>query len=217
MNKYLRRIRGILFKKYFDYVHNKHIKEMSKFPEFKGFHKITRYSRECIITEKIDGTNGLIYIDENNNLYVGSKNRWLWGSTQNEIHTDNNGFAKWCKVNKEELLKLGKGYHYGEFWGKGIQRTYGLKNNKFSLFNVSKWSDDNIRPKCCDVVPILFRGEFDTAHIVQTLWILKEHGSYAVSGYMNPEGIVIYHIVGRIYFKKTIENDEKPKGQEKDE
>jgi hypothetical protein len=24
--------------------------------------------------------------------------------------------------NREEMLKLGRGYHYGEFWGKGIQR-----------------------------------------------------------------------------------------------
>jgi hypothetical protein len=52
---------------------------MNSFPEFKEFKKIPRLSREIIITEKIDGTNGVIYIDENNNIFAGSRNRWLWG------------------------------------------------------------------------------------------------------------------------------------------
>ena len=30
--------------------------------EFMGFPKIARYSREVIVTEKIDGTNACIYI-----------------------------------------------------------------------------------------------------------------------------------------------------------
>jgi hypothetical protein len=25
---------------------------------------------------------------------------------------------------------------------------------------------------------------------------------------MKPEGVVVYHVAGRVYFKKTIENDE---------
>jgi hypothetical protein len=33
---------------------------------------------------------------------------------------------------------------------------------------------------------------------------------------MKPEGIVIYHTASRMYFKKTIDRDDKPKGQ-KDE
>lgn len=85
-------------------------------PEFKEFKKIPRLSREIIITEKIDGTNGLIYIDETNELFIGSRNRWL------DEHSDNHNFWHWATENKEELLKLGKGYHYGEFWGNGIQR-----------------------------------------------------------------------------------------------
>lgn len=213
MKRLYLKIRGMCLKTYFDYLHKKTTKEISKFPEFKGFHKIPRYSRECIITEKIDGTNGVIYIDENNNIYAGSKNRWLWGSTQNEVHNDNHGFAKWVKENKEELLKLGKGYHYGEWWGKGIQRTYGLKENRFSLFNVSKWYDNLERPKCCEVVPILFRGLFTTENIETTLKYLIETGSVAVPGYDNPEGVVIFHIKSGHLYKKTIKNDEQAKGQ----
>jgi hypothetical protein len=183
------------------------------FPEFKEFKKIPRYSRECIITEKIDGTNGVIYIDESNNIFAGSKNRWLWGSIQDEIHNDNYGFAKWVKENQEELIsKLGKGYHYGEWWGQGIQRNYGLKEKRFSLFNVSKWSDDSVRPKCCHVVPTLFTGDFTTDNIRLKLMMLEEGGSIAVPGFMQPEGIVIFHVPSGHLYKKTILNDEKPKG-----
>ena len=196
---------------------------MDNFPEFKEFKKIPRLSREIVITEKIDGTNGVIFIDENNNIFSGSRNRWLWGSVQDEIHNDNHGFAGWVKANKEELLKLSKGYHYGEWWGKGIQRGYGLEEKRFSLFNAGKWvKDKNIIlkekqeycPECCYVVPILYEGMFNTSIIQSILDELKIKGSYASPNFMKPEGIVIYHKQGNIYFKKTIENDEKGKTNE---
>ena len=212
MKKYWRTIKGLFLKNYFKYLHNKNVKEVSKFPEFKEFKKIPRYSRDCIITCKIDGTNGLIYIDEKNNIFAGSKNRWLWGSVQDEIHTDNQGFAKWVKENKQDLLKLGKGYHYGEWMGQGIQRNYGLKEKRFYLFNVSKWGDESIRPSCCRVVPTLFKGEFTTENILRVLENLKRCGSWAVPGYLQPEGIVIFHVQSGHFYKKTIVGDEKPKG-----
>jgi len=42
---------------------------------------------------------------------------------------------------------------------------------------------------------------------------LKANGSIAAPGFMKPEGIIIYHTAGNLYFKKTIENDEKYKGK----
>lgn len=216
------------------------LEEIIDFPEFQKFKKIPRLSREIIITEKIDGTNGVIFIDENNNIFAGSRNRWLWGSIQDEIHNDNHGFAFWVKQNKEELLKLGEGYHYGEWWGKGIQRGYGLEEKRFSLFNVSKWiekpgltdyltleylKDLKLRtknnkleyyPECCYVVPILYEGIFDTISINGILNELQVNGSYASPGFMQPEGIVIYHLAGKYYFKKTIFNDEKGKDEQKE-
>jgi hypothetical protein len=202
------------------------------FPEFKEFKKIPRLSREIIITEKIDGTNGVIFIDENNNIFAGSRNRWLWGSIQDEIHNDNMGFAAWVKANKEELLKLGKGYHYGEWWGKGIQRGYGLNEKRFSLFNVGRWCMWNEEPKlisinpktkeekyqerapkCCHIVPILYEGIFSEEQIILALANLSIGGSIVTLDFMNPEGIVIYHKSGNYYFKKTIENDDKAKGE----
>ena len=193
-----------------------------KFPEFKEFRKIPRLSREIIITEKIDGTNGIIYIDENNKIYAGSRNRWLWGEHQKEIHNDNHGFARWVMEHKEELKQLGKGYHYGEWMGQGIQRNYGLKERRFYLFNASRWKQDRTIPlaekqeycpECCKVVPVLWVGEFDTNIILQILNELKRNGSEAVPGFMNPEGIAIYHTAGNYYFKKTIEHDEKGKSE----
>jgi len=212
--------------------------EKKPFPEFKGFNKIPRLSREIIITEKIDGTNGIIYIDEDNNIFAGSRKRWLWGSIQDEVHNDNYGFAKWVKANKEELLQLGKGYHYGEWMGQGIQRNYGLKEKRFYLFNVGRWCLYNEEPKlisidqktkiekyqdrapqCCSVVPVLYRGDwfyegyqnlfFAPTHEISKLFA---HGSKAVPNFMKPEGIVIYHTASGQLFKKTIDNDEKPKG-----
>ena len=184
-------------------------------PEFQEFKKIPRLSREIIITEKIDGTNGVIYIsDDGLEMYVGSKSRWL------DDHNDNFGFWHWVMDNKEELMKLGKGYHYGEWWGKGIQRNYGLNEKRFSLFNVGRWVKEGelkekqeYCPDCCYIVPILYKGIFDTAMIESQLNFLKEVGSMACHGFMNPEGIIIYHVPSRYYFKKTIKNDEKGKEQ----
>lgn len=174
--------------------------------DFIEFGKIPRLSRECFITEKIDGTNGVIYIGEEGEFLVGSKSRWL------DEHNDNHGFYKWAMENKSELIKLGVGLHHGEWWGCGIQRGYGLKEKRFSLFNVSKWTDNDIRPKCCHVVPVLWHGTFDTDWVNTWLLNLEERGSSAAPGFMKPEGVVIFHTAGNLYFKKTIEKDEMPKG-----
>lgn len=55
--------------------------------EFMEFPKIARLSRECIITEKIDGTNGQIFIDEDGKFLIGSRTRWI------TPENDNHGFA----------------------------------------------------------------------------------------------------------------------------
>jgi hypothetical protein len=177
--------------------------------EFKKFESIARYSRDCIITEKIDGTNAQICITEDGQFLTGSRKRWI------TPENDNYGFSRWANENKEELMKLGVGFHYGEWWGQGIQCKYGMNKKIFSLFDVARWKDDEIRPKCCDVVPILFEGDFTTENILSTMNSLKNSGSVAVKKYNvcfdNPEGIVIFHKKGNIFFKKTFKNDEKGK------
>jgi hypothetical protein len=172
--------------------------------DFIGFPKIPRLSRDIMISEKLDGTNSQIYITEDYSIFAGSRKRWL------TPEQDNHGFAKWVLEHKDELLKLGPGRHFGEFWGQGIQRGYGLKEKRFSLFNVKKWGVD--RPSCCHIVPVLFQGEFTTDNVQIAIEMLRSYGSYAAPGYKNPEGIVIFHTASGYLFKKTLENDEKPKG-----
>lgn len=171
--------------------------------EFVPFPKIPRLSRDIIITEKIDGTNATIFIDEDfTTMRVASRKKWITPSD------DNYGFAGWAERNKEELLTLGPGWHRGEWWGQKIQRGYGLKERRFSLFNTSLTSI----PSCVSLVPLLYIGPFDTSVIDGILSDLKLGGSGAAPGYMNPEGICIFHTAAQSYFKKMIENDGGHKG-----
>ena len=175
--------------------------------EFKEFPKMARLSRNVIITEKIDGTNACILITPEGEFLTGSRTRWI------TPQDDNFGFSRWAHENKQELLKLGEGLHFGEWWGSGIQRGYGLPKGekRFSLFNTSRWSDDTLRPKCCHVVPVLYEGMFSTVEADIKIRLLKELGSLASPGFMKPEGIVIFHTAGNLGFKKTIEKDDTPK------
>lgn len=193
--------------------------------EFVGFPKIARLRRECLVTEKIDGTNASIRITEDGEFLVGSRTRWI------TPEDDNHGFARWAYDHKKELLGLGVGTHFGEWYGSGIQRGYGLKKGekRFSLFNVSRWclfgqepqriamADPRIEkyqdvlPACCGLVPILYRGIFDTARVEEAIADLKMNGSKAVPGYAFPEGVVVFHVAGNAGFKVTLEKDHEPK------
>lgn len=204
-----------------------------------------RLSRECIITEQIDGTNASIFIGEVDPLsfvphptvarfdykgrdyfmLAGSRTRWITPKD------DNFGFAKWVEENAGQLTQLGPGHHFGEWWGQGIQRGYGVKEKRFSLFNVSRWclhgetpqvipSADprivkmqDVLPPCCGLVPVLYRGLFLTDAVDAELRDLQNNGSVAAPGFMKPEGVVVYHVAGNCGFKKTIEKDEEPKGK----
>lgn len=168
-------------------------------PEFKSFRKIHRWNRDVIVTEKLDGTNGLVWIsDDGREIAAGSRNRWL------TLDDDNYGFASWVETNRLDLLKLGPGSHHGEWWGSGIQRKYGLTEKRFSLFNVSLTEI----PTCCELVPTLWTGTMEQLEVPAIMNRLKILGSVAVPGFMNPEGIVIYHVASNAIFKKTFEKEE---------
>lgn len=182
--------------------------------EFVEFPKIARLSREIVITEKIDGTNAQVYIqkvgDVGYDIMAGSRSRWI------TPEDDNYGFAKWVHLNREELIHgLGEGSHFGEWWGSGIQRGYGLTEGekRFSLFNTHRWSDPAVRPSCCDVVPELYKGVFDSDVINMQLERLRARGSFTAPGFMQPEGIVIYHTAAKTLFKKTLDKDDEWKGK----
>jgi hypothetical protein len=197
---------------------------------FEGFPKIARLRRDMIVTEKIDGTNASVEIVESmepsyedaivssavingfgrwRHMFAGSRTRYITPTA------DNFGFAAWVKIHAEQLLELGVGRHFGEWWGSGIQRGYGLTNGekRFSLFNTFRWSDDAKRPACCSVVPVLATGTFDTIVIDQATDRLRFDGSSAAPGFMNPEGIVVFHSASGQMFKRTLLKDEKHKGE----
>jgi len=181
---------------------------MSDLPAFEPFGKIPRLARECVVTEKIDGTNASVLITEDGDVFAASRSQWI------TPEADNYGFARWVVGNKDDLLRLGPGRHFGEWWGQGIQRNYSLREKRFSLFNVSKWSDGEVRPACCSVVPVLTTDMFDAPGLShRILKQLREEGSRASPGFMKPEGIVIFHIAANLLFKKTLERDEEWKSK----
>jgi hypothetical protein len=174
--------------------------------EFEGFQKIARLSRQCTITEKIDGTNACVAISDDGDFFTGSRTRWIVPGN------DNFGFAKWAHEHKEELLLLGPGRHFGEWWGAGIQRRYGQTEKRFSLFNTSRWQETP-PPACCSVVPVLYHGIFTSTAADEALELLRSKGSHAAPGFMQPEGIIIYQSAARMYFKKTLDKDDEWKGK----
>ena len=198
---------------------------------FAQFPKIARFCREVVVTEKIDGTNAQILISDTGPItlksgrvvpfMVGSRNRWIFPEA------DNNGFARWAYDNEALVLKLGHGRHFGEWWGAGIQRRYGQDRKRLSLFNTMRWREvgsepvkiaargnsrdsmvQDVAPDGIEVVPVLWKGKMSELNTDKIMADLKEHGSYAAPGYMNPEGIVIYHVAGNLSFKRTFEGDE---------
>lgn len=163
--------------------------------EFRPWGKIPRLANEKqFITEKIDGTNACIIIDEEGNFGCQSRNRII---TPEE---DNYGFARWAYENKDELMKLGSGHHFGEWWGLGIQREYGLKEKRFSLFNTHRWlKPDAVLPNCVHVVPTI-QGTIDEA-----IQFLKTNGSLAAPGFMRVEGIIVYNSLAKSYYKVILD------------
>lgn len=198
--------------------------------EFVSWSKIPRLNREWEITEKIDGTNGVLlwleplYDNEKAYalaqvdglaLYAGSRNRWL------TPESDNFGFAKWAKENAEDLRSLGQGRHYGEWYGLGINRGYGLNEKRFALFNTKLleawWGSPDLvseLPQYVDVVPVLstVMGQFLNTEVQDAIRYLKDNGSAIAYGFDRPEGVVVRHIQHGDRFKVLCEGDEAPKG-----
>lgn len=170
---------------------------------FESFQKISRANKSfgCVITEKIDGTNAQIVIENGAIVGVGSRSRWIAPGKA----TDNFCFAGWVQENEAELLSLGDGSHFGEWYGLGIQRGYGLTEKRFALFNTGRWSDPLVRPACCQCVPVLYAGEFNREVVAGVMATLKGAGSSMAAGYPDPEGIVIYLPGSRTLLKETYE------------
>lgn len=199
--------------------------------EFKPFPKIPRLNRDCVIQEKIDGTNASIVIVESDTPVEGAiatlENRYFFAGKRTSFCTpaaDNFGFANWVAMHIPELYELGPGTFYGEWWGGKIQRGYGVQEKRFSLFNTTRFclhgetpkqigvgKLQHVLPPCVGLVPELYRGLFSQDAVNQCLQKLRYNGSYAAPGFGNPEGIVVFHEASGALYKVTLEGDEKPK------
>lgn len=193
--------------------------------EFKEFPKIPRFNREIVITEKLDGTNAAVVIEQHpgpgrlmifdENLLADEDCLSMYAQSRSQFinpERDNFGFAKWVKDNATELFKLGPGVHYGEWWGKGVNKRYPtMAGKKFSLFNVARWGGEAIRPACCDVVPQIYKGPLIQAAIDAAVTSLRDYGSIACPG-AKAEGIIVFHTAANMPFKITCEKDETFKG-----
>ena len=129
---------------------------------------------------------------------------------------DNFGFALWVATHAQRLVEtLGEGRHFGEWWGRGVQRGYDQETKRFSLFNTHRYAglEDQFEDNTIlDTVPVLYHGPFGQFHIDRALSALEVQGSFAATGFMKPEGIIVYHSATSTLFKVTLENDESPKG-----
>lgn len=203
--------------------------------EFEGWPKIPRLNGDMVITEKLDGTNAGIIIEPctldpadiaqgNWRLAPGAFNLiqlaaeffWVGAQSRNRLITplsDNAGFAAWVDDHAHALVKtLGPGRHFGEWWGKGIQRGYDMPGKRFSLFNVDRWQDVDLSAVFgLGVVPVLVRHTFNTTVIKAMVDDLRSAGSVAAPGFMRAEGVVVWHSRARQLFKVLVENDDTPK------
>jgi hypothetical protein len=212
--------------------------------EFRNYGKIPRWVNEHVwISEKIDGSNSCIVIepltepeaDALHNDLTGYVAMVEWADaayavraqSRNKFITpgkgkDNFGFAAYVQEHAVAFVKvLGVGYHYGEWYGSGIQSGYGLANGekRFALFPTSRhtqWSDDFDKYKTVpklEIAPELYEGPFGEGNCIEDcLNVLREHGSFAQSAYRfdRPEGVVVqFKLSGARY--KAFVNEVGPK------
>ncbi|WP_435613281.1 RNA ligase family protein [Streptomyces sp. bgisy159] len=201
--------------------------------EFREWPKTKRLFRDIVVTEKIDGTNSAIHlttvadweaelirsIPGDGSLHVVEVDGVKWAvSAQSRRRiitpgktTDNYGFAGWVYDNAEALVRLlGEGLHFGEWWGRGIQRGYGLNERRFSLFNTERHGcvDASVGSVHVRPVPKTYEGVFSEEAITNELTNLRHHGSVAAPGFPNPEGICVYHSQSRNVYKVTLDNND---------
>lgn len=197
------------------------------FGEFKSWGSTTRENKNKTITEKIDGTNACIVI-YNGKVSAQSRKRII---TPDD---DNYGFAKWVYDNAGVLMDtLGYGYHYGEWYGEGIQKNpLGIEGKRFALFWATKYTEQNgyelNKVDGLETVPLLHHGQCDVWTIPNIMQDLDTYGSkvvgakttlvgsevpgmgdlvYQYNRAASAEGIIIWNNETRTRTKMLLEND----------
>lgn len=207
---------------------------------FTPYGKTPRLNRDIIVTEKIDGTNAAIRVEEGvwvnpslwdeegvtasietedtaYTLIAQSRNRIITPNSEGRS-TDNAGFAGWVREHALPLaLLLGAGIHFGEWYGQGIQRAYGLDHKRFALFNPDRYKWESIVAAqlsgvAVETVPVLYRGPNSTSTIRGVVEDLRLGGSHLPEALFYPaEGAIVFHTASRQVYKVLCENDDMPK------
>ena len=206
--------------------------------EFEKWPSIPRWANDTVtITEKIDGTNACIVIlpyspdhelmiqdgyakafgydnpDLMGGMYtfaVQSRKRFIKPGKD----TDNAGFAAYAFEHAAEFIEtLGYGKHYGEWWGRGIQRGYDLDHKKFSLFSPWRYATVDVsKVEGLDIVPTLFSGGVEGYLAISIiLATLEKEGSKAAPGFMRPEGLIVQSALTGAKYKAFTWDDGIPK------
>lgn len=163
--------------------------------EFSNWGKTARLLSDVVITEKIDGSNCAIIIEEitdqlkNGPVIIedGFKAFNIGAQSRNRLITpedDHQGFAAWVQDNADSLAAiLGPGTHFGEWTRKGLKRP------KFFLFNTARWFDVET-DYGLECVPIMYFGRYYEGLVAEQLKLLENFGSAAYDA--PPEGVVIF-------------------------
>jgi hypothetical protein len=226
------------------------------FGQFKSWGSTPRFHKSLHITEKIDGTNAgvsvqgipfghlsTINIPEDACPVINEQTSQAFlvrAQSRKRIITpgnDNFGFASWVWENADGLANLlGYGYHYGEWYGEGIQKNpLAVAGRRWALFNTWHWgSKPNLdRLKMVDIpgltlVPVLHDehrdGPADYMTIPNIMEDLALHGSKADGAemvrqgydwepdvYKQPEGIIVWQRETRQRYKILLREDDKHK------
>ncbi len=237
------------------------------FGQFKKWGSTPRFHKGLHITMKIDGTNGGVSVEFVDGAdmswhYSGQVPEdaiwvpaWVDGEPHKELGylvraqsrkriitptNDNFGFARWVWDNAEKLANLlGMGYHYGEWYGEGIQgNPMGVAGRKWALFNTWHWArpENAIALKNSGIpgithVPVLHdeqtHGPADYMTIPDIMENLNGLGrmveGYRTHPYANkmdsymvkdPEGIIVWHKETQQKYKILLHNDAIHKGQQ---
>lgn len=187
---------------------------MLQIEDFKGYPKTPRLEQETVtISEKVDGTNGVLYIhkphlcDVTNGIelspYVlaGSRSKWL--QDEGKKSWDNHGFGAWVAEHASELHNLPAGFHYGEWYGKGINHGYGMTDRKFMLFNRKRYERLEDLPKCVELETII-EDEVPVYELLSVIDRIKNEvsvkGSYHVPGQAMVEGLIMrFRLSAKVY------------------
>lgn len=182
-----------------------------KYPSIDNLnHSVDVLNHECVVTEKLHGTNARLMLSSDKGLVLGSRNDVLYhdGQKVKELY----GFVEWVLSKNIEtklnaLPKVKDFVFYGEFFGSNIQKGIKYCEEKdFSVFDVLdpsgaflEWKD--VVCLCQTLgfktVPVIHVGRVDVAWLQS----IRDNTSVVGAAYSNNdpnntwEGVVIKPLV----------------------